>query len=115
MPARPSASSEAAPQLRWSSWPPITWFTSSITWNRFSPNDSENQFQGELQDARFRRAADDAEAGAVERGVRRAQVGMIEHVEELAAELQPLLLRQLEVLEQRIVQIPSSRRPQLSP
>ena len=38
---------------------------------------------------------------------------MIQHVEEFAAELQPLPLGYLEVLEQRVVQIRIAWRPQL--
>src|SRR6266566_6810802 len=74
---------------------------------------SENHFQRELQYPRVRRAADDAEAGAIDRCAGRAQIGVIQHVEKLTAELQPLALGYLEVLEQRVVQIRIAWRPQL--
>ena len=72
---------------------------------------SEDQFQSELKDPRVRRAADDAEAWAIHRRAGRAQIGMIQHVEELAAELQPFPLVYLEILEQRVVKIRIAGRP----
>jgi hypothetical protein len=76
-------------------------------------NSSENHFQRELKDPWVERAADDTEAGAIDRGAGRAEIGMIQHIEELAAELQPLSLGYRESLEQRVVQIHIAGRPQL--
>src|SRR5262249_14441066 len=112
MPGHACASSEEKRRLLWNSLSPITSFTSSTTWNRFSAINclaSKEQLQPKLDDAHGRtQAANFPDPWRVWRNgvdtresniVRVTEIRRIESIERLGPELNFHSLGDVEVLE----------------